>query len=224
MMLNHPDFKPYHSYSQDGEDMILRSLLAESIPNFNDYRGFYIDIGAHHPYRFSNTMHFYELGWQGINIEPTPAAMQLFEQYRKRDVNLNIGIGEQPGKLTLYCFNESALNSFDKALSESRDQEDTPYHIVSTAEVEVRPLAQVLDQYLPADIVINFMSVDVSGLDVDVLQSNNWDKYRPRFVLAEDADINFSYLDASEAHSFLAEQGYEVAGKTLRTLIFKQKR
>jgi len=92
MIPNHPDFKPLHSYSQDGEDMLLRPLLMESVP---DYKGFFVDIGAHHPFRFSNTMHFYELGWHGINVEPTPAAIALFNQYRSNDINLNVGIGAE---------------------------------------------------------------------------------------------------------------------------------
>ena len=223
MIPDHPYFKPLHSYSQDGEDMLLRSLLKEATPHYDDYQGFFIDIGAHHPFRFSNTMHFYEKGWHGINIEPTPADIQLFNQYRERDINLNIGIGTERTKETLYCFNDSALNTFDEQTAQQRDKDESTFHVVETAEVEIFPLAEVLDQYLPASqTVIDFMSIDVAGLDVKVLQSNSWDKYRPKFVLVEDVDDNFSHLDASEAHSFLADQGYRVVNKTLRTLIFKQ--
>jgi len=221
MIPNHPDFKPLHSYSQDGEDMLLRPLLMESVPNYVDYKGFFVDIGAHHPFRFSNTMHFYELGWHGINVEPTPAAIALFNQYRSNDINLNVGIGAEQTRQTLYCFNDSAFNSFDQITSENRDQDDGPVHITETVEVDIYPLAQILDEHLPAGTTIDFMSVDVAGLDVKVLQSNNWAKYRPKFVLVEDVDINFSHLDASEAHGFLANQGYQLVSKTLRTLIFK---
>lgn len=221
MIPNHPDFKPLHSYSQDGEDMLLRPLLMESVPSYANYKGFFVDIGAHHPFRFSNTMHFYELGWQGINVEPTPEAIGLFNQYRPNDINLNIGVGAEQTRQTLYCFNDSAFNSFDKVTSESRDQDNSPVHITETVEVDIYPLAQILDKHLPAGTTIDFMSVDVAGLDVKVLQSNNWAQYRPKFVLVEDVDINFSHLDASEAHGFLANQGYQLVSKTLRTLIFK---
>lgn len=217
---NHPDFKPLHSYSQDGEDMLLRPLLLASTPNYDNYKGFYIDIGAHHPFRYSNTMHFYEQGWRGINIEPTPTAIDLFNQYRERDINLNIGIGGQRDRKTLYCYNESSLNSFEKHWPENSD--DT-YEVVATTEVEIYPLAQTLNEHLPANTTIDFMSIDVAGLDLALLHSNNWDKYRPRFVLVEDVDSNFSKIDASEVYRFLADQGYEIAGKTLRTLLFKQK-
>ncbi|WP_345948722.1 MULTISPECIES: FkbM family methyltransferase [unclassified Mucilaginibacter] len=223
MIPDHPDFRPLHSYSQDGEDMLLRPLLMEHIKDYDTYKGFFVDIGAHHPFRYSNTMHFYEQGWRGINIEPTPAAIELFNQYREHDINLNVGIGAERTRQTLYCFNDSAFNSFDQVGSQSRHADTSPYHIVETAEVEIYPLAQVLEENLPAgQVVIDFMSVDVAGLDISVLRSNNWEKYRPSFVLVEDVDVNFSHLDASEAYSFLAEQGYQMVSKTPRTLIFKQ--
>ena len=217
---NHPDFKPLHSFSQDGEDLLLRPLLLANTANYDDYKGFYIDIGAHHPFRYSNTMHFYEQGWRGINIEPTPAAIELFNQYRERDVNLNIGIGGERGKKTLYQYSESSLNSFEQHVSEGNDGS---YAVVGTVEVEIYTLAQTLEQYLPANTAIDFMSIDVAGLDLALLNSNNWEKYRPRFVMVEDVDSNFSKLDASEVYRFLADHNYEIAGKTLRTLIFKQK-
>jgi FkbM family methyltransferase len=217
---NHLDFKPLHSYSQDGEDMLLRPLLSSSISNYNDYKGFYIDIGAHHPFRYSNTMHFYEQGWRGINIEPTPAAIELFNQYRGRDINLNIGIGGERGKKTLYQYSESSLNSFEQHTPHGND---AAYELVGTVDVEIYTLAQTLEQYLPANTAIDFMSIDVAGLDLALLNSNNWDKYRPRFVLVEDVDSNLSKLDASEVYRFLAAHNYEIASKTLRTLIFKQK-
>lgn len=216
------DFKPHHSFSQDGEDMILRSLLSEAIPDFDRYKGFYIDIGAHHPLRFSNTAYFYEQGWHGINIEPTPGAIKLFEQYREKDINLNIGIGLHQEKRTLYCFNESALNTFDKEFAESRDPNDSRYHIIETTEVEIFPLAQILDKHLPAGNKIDFMSIDVAGLDIELLESNDWDKYRPQYLLVEDVDNITGKMDASEVYQFFRERGYEQLGyKTLRTLIFK---
>jgi FkbM family methyltransferase len=217
---DHPDFKPLHSYSQDGEDMLLRPLLLADTPDYDNYQGFYIDIGAHHPFRYSNTMHFYEQGWRGINIEPTPAAIELFNQYRGRDINLNIGIGGERGKKTLYQYSESSLNSFEQHAPEGNE---AAYKVVGTVEVEIYTLAQTLEQYLPANTAIDFMSIDVAGLDLALLNSNNWDQYRPRFVLVEDVDSNFSKLDASEVYRFLADHNYEIAGKTLRTLIFKQK-
>lgn len=43
---------------------------------FNDSSsGIYVDIGAHHPFRFSNTYVFYKRGWRGINVDAMPGSM-----------------------------------------------------------------------------------------------------------------------------------------------------
>ncbi|MCD7914177.1 MAG: hypothetical protein LUG96_02180 [Tannerellaceae bacterium] len=65
------------SYSQEGEDIVLNFLFE----NKEGYKGFYVDIGTHHPFRFSNTAYFYKQGWQGINIEPTPGAIEVFNRF-----------------------------------------------------------------------------------------------------------------------------------------------
>ncbi|GAB2696072.1 hypothetical protein GCM10027037_19920 [Mucilaginibacter koreensis] len=217
-------FKPHHSYSQDGEDMLLRHLLTEQIPNYNSYRGWFVDIGAYHPYRHSNTMHYYELGWQGINIEPTAEHLELFNKYRNRDINLNIGIGEQEEMRELYCFEDPSLNTFDKDVASARVNGNRTQQIIKTDWVKIVPLSKVLDAYLPAGVNIDFMSFDVAGLDIHILKSNNWTQYRPKFVLVEDVDSNLEHLDASEQHDFLTSKGYELVSKTLRTLIYQQKR
>ena len=76
------------SYSIEGEDRIVRALLWEK----HD-KGFYVDVGAHHPFRFSNTYLFYTQGWSGINIDATPGSMKAFNKYRPRDINLEVGVG-----------------------------------------------------------------------------------------------------------------------------------
>ncbi|HIB94217.1 MAG TPA: SAM-dependent methyltransferase, partial [Candidatus Lambdaproteobacteria bacterium] len=101
-------------FSQEGEDVILRRI-------FEDQKnGFYIDIGAHHPKRFSNTYYFYDRGWEGINIDATPGSMKIFQKFRPRDINLEIAISEKEQQLTYFMFNEPALNSFSKSLSDKR--------------------------------------------------------------------------------------------------------
>ncbi len=213
-MNNDTDFKSYNSYSQNGEDMLLRAVMAQNGPAT---KGFFVDIGAHHPLKSSNTAFFYEQGWTGINIEPTPHAIKLFEELRPNDINLNIGIGAEEETRTLYCFENSSLNTFDKDIADSRGEQ-----IIGTTEVAIFPLVKILDKHLPAGKAINFMSIDTAGLDLSLLESNDWNKYRPNYLLIEDVD-NTGTVDASEVYSFLHDNGYEQIYKTPRTLIFKEK-
>ena len=202
------------SYSQDGEDMLLKAFYEGR----KDYKGFYVDIGAHHPYRFSNTAYFYERGWSGINIEPTPALIKAFHRERKRDINLNIGISDSEERMTFYEFNESALNTFDKnrALSVENEQ----YKIIAQTEIEVRTLQQVLAQYLPQNQHIDFMNIDVEGLDLSVLLSNDWSIYSPDYILVE-GKFSIDQLNNNEIYVFLKRKNYTLAGRTKRTFLFK---
>jgi len=210
-------FQSHTSYSQEGEDMVLRSFYEGQ----KNYKGFYVDIGAHHPYRYSNTNYFYKKGWHGINIEPTPGAIKAFNTFRRRDINLNIGISSKSDKLLFYCFNEPALNGFSKEVSEERNSTSKRYKIINEIEIQTEPLSAVLDKYLPANQQIDFITIDVEGLDLQVLQSNNWEKYKPTYILVEDS-INFTNLADSEVNSFLENHGYKIIAKTLRTLFFKK--
>ena len=203
------------SYSQEGEDLVLRRLVEKC------RTGFYVDIGAHHPSRFSNTRHFYEEGWRGINIEPSPAAITLFGQLRPRDINVMLGVAETPGELTYYLFNDPALNTFDQALMRDREAQ-TPYRVVGTTTVAVDRLEKILGGKLPEGQVIDFMSIDVEGFDLQVLRSNDWGRYRPEFVLVEALDFKLERESQHPVHIFMSGIGYELVAKTLNTLFYRE--
>ena len=208
-------FKSYRSYSQDGEDMILKSFYETR----KNYKGFYVDVGAHHPVRYSNTYFFYNKGWRGINIEPTPTAITPFKILRSRDINLNVGVATKHENLTFFCFNEPALNTFSEEsalLAEKKEK----YKVIKKVQVDVLPLRDILSKYLPEGIKIDFLTVDVEGLDFDVLKSNDWDRFSPEYLLVE-GHIDFDQIFDYDIYQFLKEKQYKLVAKTFRTLIFK---
>jgi FkbM family methyltransferase len=207
---------PYavRSYAQEGEDLVLRRIF-EDRPG-----GFFVDVGAHHPRRFSNTYLFYRAGWRGINIEPNPDLTPLFGRERPRDVTLELGVSDVPGVLTYYRFNDGALNTFDPALARERDGL-RGYRIVGTAEVRVGRLDEILAEHLPAGTGIDFLSVDAEGHDLQVLRSNDWDRFRPEIVLAEALGTSLGDAAASPVHALMERQGYQLFGKTVHTLFFR---
>lgn len=202
------------SFSQEGEDLLLSSFF-EELPA--GYKGFYVDIGAHHPFRFSNTFLFYELGWRGINIDALPGSMKPFKLYRQRDINLEAAVGSGDKSLTFYCFNEPALNTLDKEIAESRDGKGG-YRITGRVEVKVQSLEKILDSQLPPNTPIDFLSVDAEGFDFDILNSNNWKKYRPKFILVETL---YAEGNRNPVQSLLLNQGYQIVGSTMRTSVYR---
>ena len=203
------------SFSQEGEDRVLGRVF-----EFRS-QGFYVDVGAHHPYRFSNTMMFYQRGWKGINIDAMPGSMARFRKLRPRDINLEIGIGTRAETAAFYVFNEPALNTFDKATADAHASEH--WRIDRVVDVEIAPLAQVLDRHLPEATTIDFMTIDVEGRDIEVLSSNDWNRYRPKYVLAECLGQNLENLYDLPSVKYLDSIGYAPFAKTVNTFFFVDK-
>jgi len=199
------------SWSQEGEDLILSRFFD------GKQNGFYVDVGAHHPFRFSNTYRFYRMGWHGINIDASPSSMETFKKYRKRDINLEIPIGLASKPLNFYIFNEPALNSFDEIISLKRNSAQNDYKIIKTIPLESRKLSDIFEEYLPPGQEIDFLSVDVEGLDFEVLQSNDWHQFSPSIVLVEILPGKHSTIE-----NFMLNQGYMFYAKSGNTVFYSK--
>lgn len=205
------DFRGQRSWSQEGEDRILWRYL-----NYQT-SGFYVDVGAHHPFRFSNTCLLKKAGWQGINIDAMPGSMGPFRKHRPDDVNLEIGISETPGTAAFYVFKESALNTFSQEVADGHARNNYPWdHVV---EVPILPLRDVLQEHRPAG-TIDLLTVDAEGHDLSVLQSNDWQRFRPKIVLAESLGRSIDDLAADPVARFMLNTGYAAVAKTVNTVLY----
>lgn len=199
----------YKSYSQEGEDMVLREL-------FRDIdKGFYVDIGAHHPKRYSNTYYFYNKGWNGINIDAMPGSMKLFNFFRPRDINIEAAVSDQEGKGKYYIYNEGAINGFAHDNINYGD-----YHVKKIDDISFIKLAKIFEDNDILQNQISFMSIDVEGLELSVLQSNDWDKYRPNIILVENS-IDILDIDNNDVHLFLKSNNYSIVAKTTRNYFYR---
>lgn len=203
------------SWSQEAEDLVLDKYFKRR------KNGFYVDVGAHHPDRFSNTRLFYLRGWCGINIDAMPGSMIAFERSRPRDINLQIGIAAEVGELTYYRYDEPALNGFVRGSSTiDSNRAQGAYRLLGTESVAVAPLACVLESHLPSGQAIDFLSVDAEGLDPEVLKSNDWNRFRPECVVVELDGLLLEEALRDESCTFLRERGYRLYAKTGKSAIF----
>lgn len=201
-------------YAQEGEDQLLLRLFD------GRERGFYVDVGAHHPRRFSNTCVFYEKGWRGINIDPNPEAIQCFNWERPGDINLCCGISERKGEMKYFHMSDSALNTFDEDLARERERL-TSYRIVSASSVMVERLDAVLQEHLQMPAAIDFMNVDAEGHDLSVLRSNDWSRFRPRLVMTEAiGGMGIEEILSCDLHEYLSAHDYQLVAKTKNTLFY----
>lgn len=182
-------------YSQHGEDRFLAEY-------FGDRTGSYIDVGANHPFRISNTYLFYQKGWTGITVEPIPHLADSHCRLRPRDTLLRYAIGRENGILPFYFLVPSVLSTFDA---------DTAKQLIDAGKARLRkkmdvsvvPLAQLFEEHF-ANRTCDILSVDTEGFDFQILSSNDWSKHRPRVVVFEANDQD----ELSSCTDLLASKGY----------------
>ena len=167
------------SFSQKGEDLEVDKYFNHK------KRGFYVDVGASHPERFSNTNYLYQKGWRGINIEPHPTRIKLFSSARKRDINLNVGVSNKEGVAIFYEFEAGSLSTFSK--KEADTLLKVGYKLMKKSKIKVYKLNTIFKKYVKSEI--DFMTIDTEGLDMEVLKSNDWKIFRPKLLCVETVDF-----------------------------------
>jgi FkbM family methyltransferase len=207
------------SYSQCGEDLIVSYIFGlRNIPAPS-----YIDIGANDPFYISNTALFYKRGCRGINIEANPYLIDKFNTYRPQDINLNIGIGQSEGELDFYVMNDPTLSSFSATECESYVKTGK-YHIAETIKVKTTTLSSIIQRYYQG-VFPDFMSLDVEGLDMEILKSIDYEMSSPKVICVEAAE--YSPIGAGERRSelidFLTGKGYyEYANTNLNAIMARK--
>jgi FkbM family methyltransferase len=166
------------SYAQNREDVLLAAFF------FGQKDGFYVDVGANDPEADSVTKYFYDRGWHGINIEPSPRLHGAVERARKRDVNLNVGVSDTKGTLSFREYAGHGLSTFSSATKAEHEAGDNPFVVdYQDYDVPVRRLDDILAEQKVG--TIDFMKIDVEGYEYEVIVSNDWKKFRPRVLCIE---------------------------------------
>ena len=186
------------SYSQNNEDIILWRAMRD-LPT-----GFYVDVGANHPSLDSVTLLFYQRGWRGINIEPSPECFEALVMERLRDINLNVAAGDHDGSITFY---DSTTRGWS-----TTDPEVGAYYVsqgrATTRVVELRTMDTILQQY--GEREIHFLKVDVEGAEATVLHGLDLVRHRPWVIVVEVLDPMTQRLRTGEWEPYLLASGYDI--------------
>jgi FkbM family methyltransferase len=165
----------FPSYAQNFEDVMLNRC-------FPGNSGFYVDIGAHDPDIDSVTRAFYERGWTGINIEPLPAMVARLRERRPKDITLACAIGAEDGHVILHDIDGSGgVSTIDQTIAAQHAAHGWQGVPIT---VHMRRLADVLHENA-ADTPIDFLKIDVEGLEMAVLQGADWQKHRAKVLVIE---------------------------------------
>jgi FkbM family methyltransferase len=209
------------SYSQCGEDLIvsfLMNMLGISRPS-------YLDIGAHHPTYLSNTYLFYWRGCRGVCVEPDPELFKKIKRKRTGDKCLNVGVGSDAdavSEMDFYIMSSRTLNTFSKAEAE-RYQSYGNQKIQQVISIPLISVNDMIGKYFsPAP---NFVSLDVEGLDLQIIQSMDFNKYRPEVFCIETLSYteNRTERKLNEIIDLMHQKNYVTYADTYINTIFVEK-
>ncbi len=203
------------TYSQCGEDIIIRHVFdILSIPHPS-----YLDIGAHHPYMNSNTALFYLCGSRGVLVEPDPVNCSYLRKYRKHDVCIQAGISDNESEMDYFMFSSSTLNTFSET-SAIRYQ-SMGFQLINKISIKMITPEFVFEKYF-SDKAPDLISLDVEGMEIQILNAMQLEKYKPKVICLETVDYskdgrsakNYSLID------FVKSKGYVVYADTGINTIF----
>jgi len=200
------------SFSQWGEDIIVNNIFNNL--KYNSIT--YLDIGANHPIVLNNTWFFYLNNMKGVLVEPDPELCKLLKRYRKKDIVINSGAG-QKGNLTLYKFNNHSLNTFSQKEAESNLQKNNNYRIINKVSINILPINSIISENF--DSYPNFISIDVEGMEMEILQDFNFETFKTEVFCIE----TYSWAEdrrVVEIIDFMQKKGYRIYSETGLNTIF----
>jgi hypothetical protein len=173
------------SYSYGGMDSLIEKIFK------NKTNGIYVDIGCGHPIKNNNTYLLNKKGWSGVNIDLDKENIELFNLYRPRDHNVSAAISNNKKEVDLFFYHsKSALNTINK------DTADYQKALVSKVKkIKTTTLNNVLDYSRFKDFTIDFLTIDVEGSELLVLENFNFSKYKPKIIVVEYLDLSLNKLE-----------------------------
>lgn len=204
------------SFAQQGEDAIIKSIFENHL---KIDKPSYIDIGAYHPAYSNNTFLMYLQGSRGVLVEPNPAYTGLLRDGRPGDTVLNIGIGiTDETEADFYVFDEhSQLNTFSKEWADKYIAEYGPAILKEVVKMPLVNINRVLEEHFQAGPHI--FSIDVEGLDYDILKTLDFERFRPSLFCVE-TGVFGSFNENEGIPALMAEQGYVMRANTYTNSIF----
>lgn len=204
-------------FSQYGEDVILHKLFGSKFAN-----GFYIDVGAHHPFRQSNTAYLWLLGWNGVNVDASRKAIDLFRKVRPGDENVWTAVVDEATaakqtEITLHSNQEVDLGATcDPELARKR----------GTTRSEVVPctsLSSIINRHGERNGgVIDFLNIDIEGFDEKAVESLHLWKFLPRVICIEIYEHDIRKVLDTVACKTLEAAGYILLERVGLTAVFQR--
>jgi FkbM family methyltransferase len=204
------------SYAQSGEDVIVAAIFDA----LKIVKPTYLDVGAYLPIFSNNTYLFYQKGSRGVLVEPNVDLIPELRTKRPGDTVLNVGIGvTEQDAADYYRMTLSQWNTFDKDEAERRvAKTGGGVKIVQVVKMPLVPINRIISEHFPR-VGPDFLSIDIESLDLAVLRTLDFSRFRPKVICTETLIPLTAQMDP-EITRFLGSQGYEVRGMTFPNTIY----
>lgn len=161
------------SYAQNFEDVLLWRLLHDV------ERGQYLDIGAQDPVFDSVSLAFYNAGWRGLHVEPTPAYAARLREARPDETVIEAAITSSEGPIEFYEIPETGLSTGKAEIAERHRESGFEKRTILVPCMRLDSLFETMS----GDV--HWMKVDVEGMEAEVLKSWGDHQRRPWVLLIE---------------------------------------
>lgn len=190
----------------DVSDRIDREHAAETalVREFFQNRPaeYFVDVGANDPQWLSQSWHLEQNGWRGLLVEPVPELCERLRVERPASTVIQAACcaDEETGDAEFFV-----ADDLDKSTLHP-DLLDFNTSLQRTIKVRLGTLNELLDEAaLPR---VDFVSIDVEGLQLDVLRGFDLAAHRPQLILIED------HLTDLKTHRYLVAGGYRLVKRT----------
>ena len=210
-LLRYRGLKKKSQYSRWGEDLFLLDYFKETS------KGSYIDVGAFHPFRGSNTYLLYNKGWNGINIDLNKTSIDLFNLARPDDINLNFAVSNTQKRVKIYQNkNLGKMNTINPKYASFYLKD---YRIRETASYS---LNNILEKYHFKSNKFEFINIDAEGSEYMILKNIDFTKYSFKIILVETHRWNsFTQQESNKIHSLLQTNNYNLLKNLGETSIYE---
>ena len=162
------------SYSGGAIDLIIDYYFKDK------KKGIYIDVGAYHPFKGSNTYKLFSRGWSGINIDLDYQTIDIFNHFRPNDENICAAVSDSVTEKKLFFHhNRSAINTLEERLG---------YRAKEIKTKKTTTLKEILDNSKFKVLDLDFLSIDVEGHELAVIKGLDLEKYPVKIIVIEHQD------------------------------------
>ncbi|KAA0185300.1 hypothetical protein HAZT_HAZT005211 [Hyalella azteca] len=171
--LDPPSLHPYRLTVGDDPSQGQSAAVREIMGNFRD--GFFVECGALDGETRSNSLVFEKtLGWRGLLVEGDPKNYDLILKKNRKAWTTNACLSTKPYPHSVMFQQQFNLGKI------SSDDVDSPSKKAGETEVQCLPIYSLL---VALNVTtVHYFSLDVEGVELEVLKTIPWDKVDIKFV------------------------------------------